>query len=806
MIRSFRRAPGFVAIATVSMGIALGISTSVFAMMDALTHPDPPFRDVDQLYTVSFSVRVADPPPASVLNDGVLGLDGVERVAGWQPQGNGVAVMFGGYVRPTLVGMVSPGYFGLLGTTPRLGRLFSEADHASEDVAVVSDKVWRRDFSSRAAIGDATVRVDDRVYRIVGVLRPGTDRSLTPDVYVAAPNRPAGWPWLLVRLKPGVTVAEFQPRLKEMNERLSKLYSRAPKDRGIGAYIRSLRPDPLAVRDFHRAMVGAAACILLIACANVAALMLARGLARKRDYALRLALGARPLEIGREVIIEVGILALLGCVAGVLVTSWFVGLIGGAMPPEMEWQGFLQPQWSWRVLALSAGAVIVSVGVAGGFPAWMAARTDPAGPLKEGSGSTTGRAGTRFRWLVIAELAIAMTLLMSTSLMQKSIRLMERYDFGYPVEQLAIAGVGAPWRQDSTSLEEMARRQQQALDFIRATPGVAAAEIYARQSCGVLQNVIVTDRTAEGGPSLAMGSNARGTGGCAAVGPRFFRLAGIDVVAGRDFEAGDLTGAGAAILDQNTASRLFPGESPLGHKLKLGGWRSTADWYTVVGVVRNHRLGFDQHPELGADTTATIYLVSGFQQAISARPDRRPRGSLSMAFLVRMSGNPDSTTLAVTRALQPLVPGGGRAAVVKWNSGYYEMLRTEDFLALVFTCLGLASLLLGAAGLYSVVSYVTGQRMREFAVRVALGATTRNVSRLVLREAFLMAIGGTAVGAGFGMWAAFLLWDRMWGIYPVDAEALVVAEAVLVVTTMVACLVPALRAAKADPLEVMRAY
>ncbi len=787
------------------MGIALGIATSVFAVMDAMTHPEPPFRDVDQLYSVYFSVRVAQPPPARVLDDAVAGLEGVERAAGWQAGGFDVMVMFRSGFRPTYVNRVSAGLFGALETRTRVGRLFNETDFARQDVAIVTDKVWRRDYGNRPTIGDATLQTGGQVYRIVGVLPSGTDRSLYGDVFLASAEPPQGWGAMIVRLKPGVSVAEFQPQLKALNERLTRLYSVGPKDRGIGAVIHAMRPDPLTVRDFHRAMVGAAFCILLIACANVAALMLARGLAKRRDYALRLALGAHPFEIGREVVVEISLLAILGCVAGAVVTSWFVGLIGRAMPAEMEWQGFVQPQWSWRVLALSSAAVFASIGVAGGFPAWIAARTDPAGPLKDGAGSTTGRSHTRFRWLVIAELAIAMTLLMSTSLMQKSIRLMQHYDWGYPVEQLAIAGVGAPWRHDSTSLDEMARRQQQALELLRAAPGIADVQIYARRSCGILQNMVVSDRTAEGGRSLFIGSNARGTGGCEAVGPHFFRLAGIDIVAGRDFDDGDLAGEGAAILDQNTASRLFPGESAVGHRLKFGGWRSNADWYTVVGVVRNHHLGFDNHPELGADTSATVYVVSGFQQAINADPRRAPRGSLSMTFLVRMSGNPDSVKLGVARALAPLTPPGGQAGATEWNADYHEMLRTEGFLSLIFTCLGLASLLLGAAGLYSVVSYVTGQRMREFAVRVALGATRKNVSRLVLREAFLMSVGGTAVGAGFGMWAAFMLWDRMWGIYPVDAEALVIAELVLVVTTMVACLVPALRAANADPLEVMRA-
>jgi predicted permease len=802
VLRSLRRSPGFVAIATLSMGIALGLSTSVFAVMDAMTHPDPPFRDVGQLYNVSFGVNMQTPPPADEIVRNVLALDMVERTAGWR-FGWDEMVILGGRVGRTSVGHAGPGYFDLLGVRPRLGRLFGPDDHERMDVAIVTDMVWRRDYANRARIGDASVQMGNRMYPIVGVLPAGTDRSLGGDIYVPDSTRRMGMAALLVRLKPGYTVAQFQPRVKEMNERLAKAFG-SPKDRGISAYIRTLRPDPLMVRDFHRAMIGAAMCILLIACANVAALMLARGVVKRRDYALRLALGARPIEIAREVVAEVGILAIAGCVAGAVVTSWFVGLIGRAMPPEMEWQGFVQPQWSWRVLALAMGAVVTSVAVAGGFPAWMASRTDPAGPLKESSGGNTGRAGTRFRWLVMAELAIAMTLLMSTSLMLKSIRMMERYDFGYANARLLRAVVGAPWRQDSISVEDGFRLQQQGLEAVRAVPGVEAAIPNVGTRCG--HPILMSDRSVEGGATLNLLQNLyRGSGGCTSVGPHFFSTLGLRIVDGRDFEEGDAApdAAGAVILDEKTATRLFPHERAVGRTIRFGNGNSTEPWIPVVGVVKNHMLGFDPHPEMGADSAATVFLV----QAPRVRTNRagQSRGSRSMSFIVRTGPNVDEVSLRVMRALVPLTPAQGRAGVIPWDDDFRRQLRTEEFLSLVFTLLGLASLLLGAAGLYSVISYVASQRMREFAVRIALGATKENVVRLVLREAFTMAIGGTAVGAGLGMWAAFLLWERMWGIYPVDVEALVIAELTLIVVTMVACIVPALRAARSDPLEIIRA-
>ena len=680
VLRSLRRSPGFVAIATLSMGIALGLSTSVFAVMDAMTHPDPPFRDVGQLYFVNFRIQLAAPPPAEEFTRNLLALDGVERSAPWRYSWDQM-VITGGRVGRTSVGRAGPGFFDVLGVRPRLGRLFAPADHERGDVAIVTDMVWRRDYANRAKIGDATVQMGDRLYPVVGVLPSGADRSLWGDIYLAAV--PTGEMFsLLVRLKPGVSGAQFQARLKEMNERLTKIYA-GPKDRGIGAYIRTLRPDPLMVRDFHRAMVGAAVCILLNACANVAALMLARGMVKRRDYALRLALGAHPFEIGREVVAEVGILAILGCVAGAFVTAWFVGLIGGAMPPEMEWQGFVQPQWSWRVFALAGGAVLLSIAVAGGFPAWMAARTDPAGPLKEGAGGTTGRAGTRFRWLVMAELAIAMTLMMSTSLMMKSIRRMEAYEFGYANNRLLYAYVGAAWRQDSTTVEEEARLTQQALATIRAIPGVQAAIPGGMGSaCGNGHPIVMGDRSVEGGASLnLLQGNFRGSGGCRAVGPGFFSTLGLQIVGGRDFVEGDAApgATGAVILDEKTAKTLFPHESPVGRTVRFGNENSRQPWIPVIGVVKNHMLGFDPHPEMGVDSAATVYMTSAPQ--IQKNRKGQPLGSRSMTFLVRTGPDVDETSLRVVRALVPLTPGNGRASVQSMDQPYQEHRRSDPDVA-----------------------------------------------------------------------------------------------------------------------------
>jgi predicted permease len=553
----------------------------------------------------------------------------------------------------------------------------------------------------------------------------------------------------------------------------------------------SLKPDPLALKDFHRAMIGAAICVLLIACANVAALMLARGIARQRDYALRLALGAGRWEIAREVIVEVCALALAGSVMGALMATWVVGLMTHATPEGMTWLGFVAPQWSIRVLGVSALAVFASVAVAGAFPAWHASRTDPMRPLKESGGGTTGRAGTRFRWLVMAELALSMMLVMGASLMMKSTVLLDKYDFGYEARSLVSGTLYFGWR-DSTPPAVRDQIRAEALVRVRATPGVKSASVLA--PCYRSSSAIASDLVGADGKNL--GANTI----CSAVSDGFFATIGVPIVAGRDFAAGDGAGGGVAILGERLSKRLFPHEPPIGRMVHVGGFSTRTPWLPVVGVVRDHSLYVNPFPELGRDTSSMLYI-----SLATAETEGRVASERGGDIVIRPDARATGVSISVTRLLKSLAPPRAIVRVQPWQNKYFETLAAERFLSLIFTLLGAASLALGAAGLFSVISYVAGQRLREFAVRLALGATRNNVLRLVLHEGLIMALGGTAVGAGLGMWAGFLLWDKMWGVYPVDVGALIAGEATLLAVTMLACLGPALRATRADPVEVLRA-
>ena len=267
---------------------------------------------------------------------------------------------------------------------------------------------------------------------------------------------------------------------------------------------------------------------------------------------------------------------------------------------------------------------------------------------------------------------------------------------------------------------------------------------------------------------------------------------GVPMAAGRDFIDGD-DAKGAIILNERTARLLYPHENPVGRTLKLGDLASDKPWLPIVGIIRDRDLGFNWFPEAGPDTSQQMYAVLPGSRASLGE------------MLVRPAPRAQGVEPALWKTLRTTLPPHSFWRVSPWVQTYQEGVHSEQFLSILFALLGVASLLLGAAGLFSVISYIAGQRNREFAVRIALGATKSNVLNLVMKDALVMALGGTAVGAGLGMWAGFLLWNKMWGVYPVDAQALIAGETTLLLVTMLACLLPALRATKANPVDVLRA-
>jgi putative ABC transport system permease protein len=782
--RSLRRAPGFVALATLSTGVGIGLSTSVYAMIDRLMHPLTPYANVDELFrpqVYGYSPR-RGPTNTQLLDE--LARGGVFGAVTMQSPNSGY-LDASGIQDVRWYSRVAPNFFEVLGVRPRLGRVFTPDEMGTQNVAVVSDAVWRSRFRGRRAIGDAAITLGDRTYAVIGVMPPNFEQSPLPtDVWLPFPSEGAmrgqAFGFLTIRVKPGVSAEALRLQLKSLSNELTKRFA-APGTE-ISVFARPLRPDPLRLSAYHAAMIGAALGILLIACANVSALMLARGLGHQRDSALRLSLGASRAVLVRDVLTEVAILTGLGCAVGLLAARWGLSALSAAVPPEMASLGLTDLSWSWRVFAGAFGAALASAGLAAILPSLQASRIDPAEPLKESSGTTTGRARARFNGLVVAELALSMVLLIGASLMVKATLRVAQYDFGFDASAaLNVYANEAPTRAPGQRAQRSTDDLAPIIARVRTVPGVDGVT----STSGVIpdNNLVISEVTASGASPLALHAYQR-------IGLDYIKTLGLQLKQGRDVNESD-RGRGAVILEERAAQVLFPRGSAIGRMVKLGDNASSQPWLPVVGVVRNTAFGFYDDPDQHDEPKVFAYAPS------------EPLGSWRL--VVHQARGARGVPYAIQRRVQDALGSKSYVGVFPLLANYEGMLRGRYFVAGVFALLGLASLILAAAGLFSVLSYAVGRRMREFAVRIALGARPEDVLRLVLRDGLELALGGTAVGALGGMWAGTLLSKWLYDVHPADVTALVAAELVLLVVTLLSCLVPAVRAMRADPVEVLRA-
>jgi len=512
-----------------------------------------------------------------------------------------------------------------------------------------------------------------------------------------------------------------------------------------------------------------------------AALTLARGLSRRRDYALRIALGASRAAIAGEVLAEVAVLTGAGAMVGFALTYALLGAFTRIIPLEFTWTWLEPPVMNARVFLYAGLAVLAAIVVSGAFPAWRASRASPSEPLKDNAGTTTGRARNEFRVLVIGEMAIAMVLLMMASLMSLSARNIMTYDFGFDTQRLLRALVVLRAADRTAAGTGVRAQRNNILALLRSAPGISAAAL--EDYGGASREQIISDRTATGEPALPRSRYVRGGDG-------FFGALGVRIIEGRDFNAADERGVGAVILSQRAAKILFPRGGAVGHSITSGSVDKPGPWVPVVGVAA------DIMPSVVPDPEALDPLVY-----VAIQDSTRTYWN----FLVRTSRRDVTLPLALQRTLRDAVPGRSVVDVSWYTEGMDQQIRINAFFAKLFGSLGFAALLLAATGLFSVLSYVVGRRMREFAVRTALGATPRNVLLVVMKSAFELALGGTAIGALLSFWASAGVSTLLFGIKNTDPVSLVTAELVLLAVAMAAAVVPALRATRADPVEVLRA-
>jgi predicted permease len=805
-LRSLRSQPGFAAVAVLVLALGIGANATMFGVVDRLLfRPPAHVKEPDRVVTVSLLRRrnngeegtqqVLSYPLYRDLRE--LTPNAFAQVATFSR--SKLALGRGASARAVNAMRVSANYFATLGTQPALGRFFLPEDDGhptGAEVAVLGHAFWRSHFAGDPGIVGREIALGDGRFTIVGVAPehftgiganavdvwvPLTARVSAEEHEGWLNSRQAYWLVVLARLKPGVpaerATAEATAALRA-NEPPARLEAQNPRARLTSVLPRDANAESADAR-VSLLLGGVSLLVLLIACANVATLQLARAIRRRREIAVRLALGIGRARLVRQLLTESVVLALMGGAAAILVARW-----GGALVRRVLFASitFVDDPVSGRVLIYTAAAALVTGVLTGLLPALQASRPDLTGALK--SGAREGRAhqsATRTA-LLVTQAALTVVLLVGTGLFLRSLREIQAISLGMDVERVIVADVNTTGT-DYTRQETFATFDR-LLEAAQRTPGVESAALgtslpfYSSWAEAVsLPGRDSLPLTSEGGPYFQ------------AVTSDFLRTMGMQLVRGRSFTAADRGGTARVALVNQTAARLWwPGEDPIGRCMRVGG--DTMPCTEVVGIVANTR-----RQSLLEDETVMFFVP--IEQA--------PAWVNSRIMFVRTSGEPTRVIGSIRRQLQVAVPNLPYVEAETLSELISPEMRSWRLGATMFGAFGLLALVLAAVGLYGVLAYDVAQRLHEIGVRVALGAGARNVAGLVVRAGLRVVALGGLIGVAIAGASGGLVAPLLYRTSPRDPAVFGAVVAVLFGVALAATLVPAWRAVRVDPITALRA-
>ena len=811
-LRSFRRSPGFTAVAVLTLAVGIGANTAIFSAVDAMLLRPLPFREPERLMTVNLTVPPQGDRPAwdnapwsypkyVVFRDAQAVY---ERVGLWTDMQATVRV--GTDAERAGIEIVDGEYLPTLGIATSLGRNFTREESAQPGgprVAVLSDAFWQRRFNADPSVLGRTVDVDGTAYTVVGVL-PSGFRGLSGEAELLVPvvSRDAEmleevWSHaysVIARLKPGVSPEVARTTVRQLGERVADALPHPERNERWGAIARELdqtRVDPV-VRRSLLVLLGAVGLVLLIACANVANLFLVRAAGRHREIAVRLAVGAGRRRLVRQLVTESVVLSILGGLASIAVAWWGVKVLA-ALDPSATLRvqllnglgalSFESIRLDVKAFAFAAAVTCVTGLVFGLVPALNATRPSLTGALKsDGERLRLGgvRGLTSRNALAIVEIALAVVLLAGSGLMLRSLGKLLGVHPGFDANgvltmRFNVNGVGR---------DSLPALYDQLLDRLAAIPGVTSASL---ASCpplaGACSSTILAHRDR---PAPASGTEPQV--GVHWVSPDWFSTMRVPLKRGRSFTRSDRLGGQKVVVISEAAARAYwPGADPIGRPVSVGMGGFWDDTAYVVGVVGDVRFGtLDSLPK------PDVYL-SYYQSP-------RPR----MMMFVRTNGEPESIAPAARREIAALAPGVPLYDVRAMRTRVADAMAYARFSATLLAAFGAVALLLAALGTYGVISYGVSQRTKEIGVRVALGASRASVLRLIVGQGMALALAGGALGLAGALATTGVLRSMLYGVEPSDPATLVGIVVVLVASVVVASWIPARRAAGVDPSEALR--
>ena len=802
-LRQLRRNPGFTIAAVLTLALGIGANTTIFSVVSAFLLRKPPVPGPDRL--VELVSKNPNPVWAAEISD-----DSAPDFEVWRKQTTSYSAMAasvwdeftlsGGTAPERITGLrVTSDYFRVVGVEPLLGRAFAPGDDETghDRVVILSEGLWRREFGAERGVIGQTVRINGDVSTVIGVM-PGSFQLETFGEQLWAPlvftteqlgeaSRGKRTLHVIARLRPGVKVRQARAELATMAGRLAQIHP--DSDKSWGANLLTFQEYQVELMNVRTAVVflmAAVGFVLLIACANLANLQLARNSSRLREFTVRAALGAKRLRLARQLLSECLLLGLGGGGLGLLFAAWGIRVLRA----RLNWSEYAIGMakgisMDGHVLLFTLAASVGAALVFGLAPALQISRPDLNSGLKESARSTTGgRERHRLQsLLVIGELALSLVLLVGAGLFAKAFIEEVQARLGFDPRNILTASVslaGPPYKDAArqTAFFEAVLRN------LRSSPGVQAAAV----TTGLPYTFPWSARfTLENQATLK--PEAQPAAGYFAVSPQYFTAAGIPLHEGREFTpSDDPRSAPVVVINEAFARKYFPKEDPLGRHLSINGDASSSpQWSEIVGVVGN---------------------VGEFTGQIAPRPDlfvpylQQP--SSSMSLLVRVESGPEAFAASLRRAVWAVDKDQAVASLRTMDRVVRDSRQGDDLMAEMMSAFAAVALAMAAIGIYGLLAYLVGQRTHEIGVRMALGARRGDILRMVIRNAMTLVMTGTTLGIAASLALPKLFAASFTGYHVHAAWILTGTPVVVMAVALVSCVFPALRATRVDPTIALR--
>jgi predicted permease len=809
-LRMLWKSPGFTAIAVAALALGIGANTAIFTVVNAVLLKPLPYPDSSRIVYVhrTYPQGIGDSASVPKFTAWKAGATLLQDMAAYDFSGPGLNLAGGDRPQQIKGIHVSKDYFRLFGAGAVLGRTFlpEEDRPGSARVAVLSNGIWKRQFGGdRSIIGRSIVLSGDQ-YTVVGVLGPGFRPEPPSDVWLPLQADPAStnqahYLMVAARLKPGATLSQTNAQLKVVAAQFRKDHPQS-MDKDETASVTPLQQQMTGdVRPALLILTGAVCLVLLIACANVVNLLLARASGRQRELAIRAAIGAGRGRIVRQLLTESVLLAALGAIFGLALGFWGVRALLALSPGDLPRLGDAGADVSldWAVLLYTVGIAFVTGILFGVFPALHASRPDLNATLKE----TSSRSGTGMRqnktrgFLVVSEMALAMILLVGAALLIRTFSGLRDVNPGISTDHILTMQTAMAGSRYATTAQ-MENLERQVVRRVESLPAVIAA---APTVVLPLQNIGLDLPIRIAGRPPAAGSPYNGDEFWRFAGPRYFDVFQIGLLRGRKFTEQDtLKSAPVVIVNQAFAEKYWPKQDPLGQQMSIGGSQLGPEFEDppreVVGIVANvHEDG------LSRPLPPVMYIPAA---QVADGLTRFANSALPLNWVVRTKGDPLALSQSIQQAFLSVDAQLPIAKIETMEKIARRSMARENFNMLLLTIFAGIAVSLAAIGIYGLMSYSVEQRTNEIGIRMALGAERGDMLRMVIRQGMLLAGTGVVIGLAAAYGLTRLLARMLFGVKPDDPATFLAVAAVLAVVALIASFVPAYRATKIDPLVALR--